>query len=355
MQTHHQFIVDDARHMDLPTGSVDLVVTSPPYPMIEMWDELFAKLNPEIAAALHGSDGNRALELMHSELDGVWSHLHRVLRPGGLACINIGDATRSLGDDFRLYPNQARVVQHLHSLGFHSLPKIIWRKPTNAPTKFLGSGLLPPGAYVKNELEYILIVRKGSKREFTEDKKPIRRISGYFYEERNIWFSDLWEDLKGTDQQLRTTDTRSRSAAFPFELAYRLVNMCSVKGDTVLDPFAGTGTTIKASMASERNSIGYEIDESLVAHFRPDRDDFVAFANSYLVNRIMRHLDFVQQHEGPLTYSNSYHGFPVKSDQEMQIVINDIRSICRENEGYVVKYGESPNLEAADQLSLLRR
>ena len=352
-QTQHQFTVDDSRQIDLPAESVALVATSPPYPMIEMWDELFATLNPEIAEILLGGDGDRAFDLMHAELDMVWTHLHRVLKPGGMACINIGEATRTLSNDFRLYPNQARVVQHLNALGFHSLPKIIWHKPTNAPTKFMGSGMLPPGAYVTNEHEYILIVRKGSKREFTEDQKRIRRYSGYFYEERNDWFSDVWTDLKGADQQLCMTDTRSRSAAFPFELAYRLINMYSIKGDTVLDPFSGTGTTIKACMAAGRNSIGYEIDESLVENFRPDKDDFVAFANRYLNDRITRHLDFVQQHDGSLKYSNNSHGFPVKSDQEMQIILNGIRRIRKENDGFIVTYGDSPNLEpAGSQLSL---
>ena len=351
MRTRHQFKAIDSRRMALASDSVDLIVTSPPYPMIEMWDEQFANLNPDIAEALHAG-GNRAFELMHVELDRVWTHLHRVLKPGGIACINIGDATRTLSSDFRLYPNHARVVQHLHSLGFHSLPKIIWRKRTNAPAKFMGSGMLPPGAYVKNEHEYVLIVRKVSRRTFDEAEKRIRRESGYFYEERNTWFSDLWTDLTGTQQKLNGKG-RDRSAAFPFELAYRLICMFSTKGDTVLDPFAGTGTTIRASIAAGRNSIGYEIDESLVAGFRPDEDDFVPFANYYLNDRISRHLDFVQQHEGSLKYSNSHHGFPVKSDQEMQIVINGIRSIRRENGGYIVLYDESPNFEpAGSQLSL---
>ena len=244
MQTQHQFALKDARHIDLPTDSVDLVVTSPPYPMIEMWDGLFGKLNSDIEEALHDGDGNRAFEFMHVELDKVWTHLHRVLKPGGIACVNIGDATRKLSGDFRLYPNQARIVQNLHTIGFHSLPKILWRKPTNAPTKFMGSGMLPPGAYVKNEHEYIPVVRKGPKREFSEEEKQIRRESGYFWEERNVWFSDLWTDLIGTQQKLNGNG-RNRSAAFPFELAYRLVSMYSIKGDTVLDPFAGTGTTSK--------------------------------------------------------------------------------------------------------------
>jgi len=90
-------------------------------------------------------------------------------------------------------------------------------------------------------------------------RKKCRKESSYFWEERNVWFSDIWK-LKGVRQLLNDKNTRNRSAAFPFELAYRLINMHSIREDTVLDPFAGTGTTTLASIASSRNSVVYEID-----------------------------------------------------------------------------------------------
>ena len=99
--------------------------------------------------------------MMHSELDKVWGQLGRILVPGGYACINVGDATRTLKGRFQLYPNAERITQRFVDLGFDVLPRIIWRKTTNAPNKFMGSGMLPVGAYVTLEHEYVLIFRNG--------------------------------------------------------------------------------------------------------------------------------------------------------------------------------------------------
>ena len=85
---------------------------------------------------------------MHQVLDGVWHEIGRILVPGGIVCINIGDATRTIQSQFRLYANHARIIRCFHQMGFHQLPTIIWRKTTNEPNKFMGSGMLPPGAYV---------------------------------------------------------------------------------------------------------------------------------------------------------------------------------------------------------------
>ena len=141
-----------------------------------------------------------------------------------------------------------------------------------------------------------MILRKGNKREFkkTEDKL-LRSQSAYFWEERNKWFSDVWLGLKGVNQVLNHKDIRGRSGAYPFELAYRLINMYSVKGATVLDPFLGTGTTTLAAIASNRNSIGIEIDEN----FKPVVFDIITKnivdkCNSYIKQRIKNHIDFVE-------------------------------------------------------------
>ncbi len=265
MKTTHRIYYNDSKNMkELNDESVHLMLTSPPYPMIEMWDEVFSSQNKSIKDALENQDGNLAYDLMHKELDKVWKEVARVLIPGGIACINIGDATRTINTHFRLYPSHVNIVHSLRKLGLQSLPGILWRKPTNAPNKFMGSGMLPPGAYLTLEHEHILIFRKGNKRDFKSIKnKQNRQESSYFWEERNKWFSDIWE-LKGEKQDLKKNDNgRNRSAAFPFELAYRLINMFSVKGDVVLDPFLGTGTTTFASMIACRDSIGYEIDQNL--------------------------------------------------------------------------------------------
>ena len=266
--SHHKFYVQDSRELQqtIPEESIDLVVTSPPYPMIQMWDELFFSLNPEIKLLLE-KEPDLAFESMHKELDKVWQGIATILKEGAFLVINIGDATRTLKNNFQLFSNHARIIQKCLSLGLQNLPNILWRKPTNAPNKFMGSGMLPSGAYVTLEHEHILIFRKGNKMSFPNEKRQLRRESSYFWEERNIWFSDIWDDVMGSKQVLKSKDVRSRSAAYPFELAYRLINMYSCKGDTILDPFWGTGTTSLAALASERNSIGIELEPFFISAF----------------------------------------------------------------------------------------
>ena len=192
--------------------------------MVAMWDEVFGD---EAAARLAAEDGPGAFEAMHCVLDAAWAEAFRVLMPGGLCCINIGDATRSIGGQFALWPNHAQILHQARELGFTVLPDIIWRKPNNSPTKFMGSGMLPAGAYVTYEHEYILVLRKGGRRRFdSQSARANRRASAVFWEERNKWYSDLW-DLTGTKQALSGA-TRKRSGAFPFELAFRLISMYSV-------------------------------------------------------------------------------------------------------------------------------
>ena len=357
MKTTHNILFQDARDLkEIPSESVDLVVTSPPYPMIEMWDEMFSHQNPDIQNAFACGDGKQAYALMHEILDAVWDEVFRVLKNGRFACINIGDATRTIKGNFCLYPNHARILTHLLDIGFSALPDILWRKQANTPNKFMGSGMLPAGAYVTLEHEYILIVRKGSKREFkTEDEKENRRESALFWEERNIWYSDVWMDIKGTGQKLPKAMSRLRSAAFPFELAYRLINMYSVKGDVVLDPFLGTGTTTTAAMTSGRNSIGIEIDESFQQAICPVAHHIVDFSNDYLHNRLLRHYAFVEnriQNSGQLKYTNKHYGCPVITSQEQFILLNGLKAVhTRGDNTFDVVYSMKPQTWNFDQPS----
>jgi len=334
----------------IPSGSISLVVTSPPYPMIKMWDEMFISQNPAIGNALKSQKGPDAFELMHRILDDVWSEVYRVLKSGGIACINIGDATRTINDNFSLYQNHTRMMSYLLKLGFSALPAILWRKQTNAPNKFMGSGMLPPGAYVTLEHEYIIIVRKGKKREFkTLEDKQIRRQSAYFWEERNVWFSDIWLDVKGASQNLFDNKVRNRSAAYPFELPYRLVNMFSVKGDTVLDPFLGIGTTIYAAMTAGRNSIGFELDINLRDSIRSRLDAIIFYSNELINNRLSSHLSFLNEKYNTgkeFKYLNKHYGFPVVTNQEKELLINSIDSVKEtNNNNFEMMYSEEPQLE----------
>ena len=339
--TTHQLFHADARDMArLPDGSVDLVVTSPPYPMIEMWDAIFAAQAPDIEAALENDEPWAAFEGMHRVLDDVWKEIQRVMRPGGIACINIGDATRTAVGGFALYPNHARILNQLLQLGLSPLPTILWRKQTNAPNKFMGSGMYPPSAYVTLEHEYVLVVRNGDKRAFTEDAdRTRRRESAYFWEERNAWFSDVWFDLKGTTQDwlgdASSKETRQRSAAYPFELPYRLIQMFSIRGDVVLDPFLGTGTTTLAAMASGRSSVGFERDEAFVEKFAKQTAVLPELADRRAQARFEAHAAFVQERfekKGPFRHRNARYGFPVITRQEVDLSLPVARRIERAGE-----------------------
>ena len=242
-------ILKDSTDMSaLHKGSVDLVVTSPPYPMIEMWDEIFQTV------------GATNYDEMHEYLSKTWSECFRVMKQGGLMCINIGDATRSIDHRFKLYPNHSRITEICEKIGFETLPYILWQKPTNKPNAFLGSGFLPPNAYVTLDCEYILIFRKDGLRKF-EPKHEARYNSTYTKEERDVWFSQIWH-VKGEKQNEEGYD--ERTAAFPKEIARRLIRMFSVEGDTVLDPFLGTGTTALVAKELGRNCVGYEVNKELL-------------------------------------------------------------------------------------------
>lgn len=343
MKTLHKFIFENSNNMSLiKSETIDLVVTSPPYPMIEMWDEMFFSSNIDIKKEIELGNGLNAFELMHKELDKVWLEVWRALKDGGFVCINIGDATRTLNGIFSLYSNHSRILSKMLDIGFNVLPEILWRKQTNAPNKFMGSGMLPAGAYVTLEHEFILIFRKGNKREFkTENNKIDRRKSSYFWEERNMWFSDVWTDIKGTSQKLFEGKTRKRSAAFPFEIPYRLINMFSVKGDVVLDPFLGIGTTSLAAMVSCRNSIGYEIDNNLKDVIYSISDNIVSYSNDNINKRIDNHLNFVggrilkNKH---LKYINKNYSFPVVTRQEVDMIFNKLISYEINNDYIDITY-----------------
>jgi len=251
MTTFHNLFIGSSKDMNDLNEPIHLVVTSPPYPMIEMWDTLFQ------------SQGCNNYETMHELLANVWRNCYNKLVDGGLMCINIGDSTRKNRQaGFSLYPNHSKVTEHCQRIGFTTLPYILWKKPTNRPNAFLGSGFIPPNGYITLDCEFILIFRKGQIRKFPP-KDPVRYDSSFTKEERNKWFSQIWDDVRGTRQN--HNGISRRTGAFPEEIARRLIRMFSVKGETVLDPFLGTGTTMKVAKDLQRNSIGYETDRGLVS------------------------------------------------------------------------------------------
>lgn len=344
METIHDVHFGSSENLGfIEDESIELVVTSPPYPMVAMWDAMFTAREPSIGPLIAEGKGGEASDAMHRILEPVWKECGRIVRPGGIVCVNIGDAVRTLKDDFQLYANHARIIRNFASLGFQSMPVLIWRKQTNAPTKFMGSGMLPAGAYVTLEHEYILIFRKGGKRVFDGTARLARRKSAYFWEERNEWFSDIWE-LKGVRQNLNGgsggAPERFRSGAFPFELPFRLINMFSLRGETVLDPFCGTGTTTRTALSAGRNSIGVEIDRDLVSIISNSIESHMSVVNERTLERYERHLSFLRARESggysKPRYTNEPHSFPVMTQQERKLeltVVTGIEWLRRDEEG----------------------
>lgn len=205
--------------------------------MIKKWDNLFKEVD---------------FDKQHEELNLVWKECYRVLIEGGIACINIGDATRSIkGKGFQCFPNFAKLTMSMVDIGFTPLIPIYWKKISNKPNAFMGSGFLPPNAYVTQECEYIGIFRKGALRRF-KPKDSNRIESSITKEQRDKWFSQIWE-IKGERGAGKTS-------AYPEAIPDRLIKMFSVKGDTVLDPFNGSNTTGRVAESINRLFIGYEIN-----------------------------------------------------------------------------------------------
>ncbi len=347
MQTNHEIICGDSRNLKfIENESIDLIVTSPPYPMIEMWDVIFSEMNEEIGKEIEGGNGIKAFELMNKELDKVWEEIGRVVKKGGIVCINIGDAVRTINEKFQLYSNHSVIIKKFLEMRFENIPNIIWRKQTNAPNKYMGSGMYPVGAYVTLEHEYILLFRKGDRRKFNNKDKEIRQESAFFWEERNMWFSDVWE-FKGIKQKLNNSASRERSGAYPLELALRLIAMYSIKGDKVLDPFLGTGTTTDAAILLGRNSIGIEKDQHFVETMK--RKNYQSLQNSYnevISERIKKHIKYVNESKtdkaAEFKYISEYYGFEIKTKQEKKIKFDFIEKIKMSGGTITVEYNNNP-------------
>jgi DNA modification methylase len=249
-ETKHELRVGDARNLSfIPDGSVHLVVTSPPYWTLKEYN------------ASKGQMGAiEDYETFLDELDKVWKECERVLAPGGRICCVVGDVCvprKKTGKHF-VVPLHADIQVRARKVGLDVLTPILWHKIANGVTEVEGNGAgfygkpYQPNAIVKNDIEYILFLRKGGEyRRVTPLQKALSILTK---EEMQHWWRSIWTDIRGAS-------TRSgHPAPYPAALAERLVRMFSFAGDTVLDPFVGTGSTMIAAIAAGRNSIGVEID-----------------------------------------------------------------------------------------------
>jgi len=247
VSTSHRLFLRDARYMDeLPDESVHLVLTSPPYWTLKEYPEREGQLGRV-----------STYESFLDEMDKVWRHCYRLLVKGGRLIIVVGDVCLSRRKHGRhvVVPLHASFQERCRRIGFDNLAPIIWYKIANvAPEVENGSSFLgkpyEPNAIIKNDIEYILMQRKPGA--YRRPSLAMRVLSVISETDHRNWFQQIWE--------LPGASTKHHPAPFPLELAERLIRMFSFVGDTVLDPFMGTGTTNLAASLWGRNSIGFEID-----------------------------------------------------------------------------------------------
>ncbi len=253
--TSHRLNLGDARNMTpLVAESVHLVLTSPPYWTLKEYRDVDGQLG-------HVVDYDEFL----TGLDQVWQQCFDALVLGGRLICVVGDvclSRRKNNGRHTVVPLHASIQEHCRVIGFDNLAPIIWNKIANAVYEVEGAGGFlgkpyEPNAVVKNDIEFILMQRKPGG--YRTPDLAARILSVISEENHRQWFQQIWNGLTGAS-------TKRHPAPFPLELAQRLVRMFSFVGDTVLDPFAGTGTTSVAAALWGRNSIGFEIDETYLAH-----------------------------------------------------------------------------------------
>jgi modification methylase len=244
--TQHHIIIGDSRCMsEVGDESVDLAVTSPPYWCIKDYDH-------------PGQIGyQQSYDEYLEALRQVMAEVLRALRPGCRFALNIGDQYLRASEHgrYRIQPIPADLTLIGQTLGFDFMGSIIWKKISTTRTsgggQLMGSIYYPRDGQITYEHEYILLFRKQGK--WRRPSAEVKEKSRLTKEERLKWFRGVWDDV-APDRQ------RGHVAMFPLELPRRIIKMYSFWGETVLDPFMGSGTTALAAELEGRNSVGYELN-----------------------------------------------------------------------------------------------
>ena len=252
--TRQMIYIGDARAAlnALDDGYVQLIVTSPPYGSLKDYE------HPSQIGFQHGYDEYLA------ELETVWRECWRVLEPGCKLVINIGDQffRGSASQKYAVLPIQADTITACRRIGFETFGSIIWKKVSTTKTSsggvWMGSVYYPRDGYVTFEHEYILLFRKPGT--YRQPAKDLKQMSKLTKDQRSLWFRGIWE--------LTPARQKNHCAMFPSELPERIIRMFSFAGDTVLDPFLGSGTTMQAARDWGRHSVGIELNPAFVPLMR---------------------------------------------------------------------------------------
>jgi site-specific DNA-methyltransferase (adenine-specific) len=249
MKTFHKIITGDARSMDLiEDKSVHLIVTSPPYWQLKDYGD-------KRQLGYYDSYENYI-----NHLNLVWQESYRVLKNGCRMCINIGDqfARSVYYGRYKVIPIRTEIIKFCETTGFDYMGAIIWQKVTTTNTTggatIMGSFPFPRNGILKLDYEFILVFKKPGRTEKTS--KEVKELSRLSIDEWNAYFSGHWK-LPGDKQS-------DHLATFPVEVPNRLIKMFSFVGDTILDPFLGSGTTTVSAKNLDRNSIGIEINDEFI-------------------------------------------------------------------------------------------
>ena len=330
MNTKHTLVTGDSRNLSLiPDKSVHLIITSPPYWQLKDYGN-------DNQIGFHDS-----YECYINNLNMVWSECNRILHDGCRLCINIGDqfARSVYYGRYKVIPIRTEIIRFCETLGMDYMGAIIWQKQTTMNTTgggaIMGSFPYPRNGILKIDYEFILIFKKQGKAPAPSLEQ--KKLSEMTKEEWNTYFASHWT-FGGAKQD-------GHIAVFPEELPHRLIKMFSFAGETVFDPFMGSGTTALAARNLQRNSIGYEINPDFVDYYKQKVDNVRLFNNSTCLYKVDSSIINKEEKLNTLPYVfNDPHKMESKIDVKKLQFGSKIDKDSKEREEYYsVKSVLSPN------------